>query len=324
MSSHDFIALGKRTIKMEGSAVFELESRVDQAFANACELMLSCKGRVVVTGIGKSGHIANKIAATLASTGTPALFVHPGEASHGDLGMITPNDIVIAISNSGSTSEIVTLLPILKRFSVPLISLTGNKSSAIARASDAHLDVSVEQEACPLDLAPTSSTTVALVMGDALAVALLEARGFTAEDFALAHPGGNLGKKLILRVSDLMREGDAIPTVSVDTYLPQALEEMTRKSLGMTLVIGDNGKLAGIFTDGDLRRTFDTEDNIRQLTMANVMSTNPRTIKGDALAVKGLSLMESLKITSLVVTNNDEDVIGVLHMHELLHTGLTA
>ncbi len=324
MSSLDFIALGKRTIKMEGQAVFELEARVDQAFANACELMLKCKGRVVVTGIGKSGHIANKIAATLASTGTPALFVHPGEASHGDLGMITPNDIVIAISNSGATSEIVTLLPILKRFSVPLISLTGNERSKIARASDAHIDVRVEQEACPLDLAPTSSTTVALVMGDALAVALLEARGFTEEDFALAHPGGNLGKKLILRVSDLMREGDAIPKVSVDAYLPEALEEITRKSLGMTLVIGNNGELAGVFTDGDLRRTIDNEDNIRQLTMANVMSTNPRTIKGEALAVKGLSLMESLKITSLVVTSNEEEIIGVLHMHDLLHTGLTA
>jgi len=250
----------RRTITMEATAVADLEARIDESFERACDLLLGCSGRIIVTGMGKSGHIASKIAATLASTGTPAFFVHPGEASHGDMGMITGQDAVIALSNSGEVTEVITLLPLLKRLGVPLVSFTGNPDSTLARASDAHLNTGVAIEACPLDLAPTSSTTTALVMGDALAIALLEARGFTAEDFAFSHPGGTLGKKLLLKVEDVMQTGDAIPRVTPDTPLSDCLLEISAKGLGMTTVVDDKGALAGIFTDGDLRRALEQRD----------------------------------------------------------------
>ena len=321
MNQSEFITSALDTIDAEKTAIEDLSQRIGPNFAQACDLLLNCSGRAVVTGIGKSGHIANKVAATLASTGTPALFVHPGEASHGDLGMITASDVVIAISNSGATAEIVTLLPILNRLSVPLISLTGNENSLLAKAAVVNLDVSVSQEACPLDLAPTSSTTAALVMGDALAVALLKARGFTAEDFAMSHPGGTLGKRLILQVADVMRSGQAVPAVTIDTLVPQALEEITQKGLGMTLVLDAKQKLVGIFTDGDLRRAIDVSSDIASLSMSQVMSQNPRTIEQNELAIKALQTMESAKITTLVVTH-ENNYVGVLHMHDLLHTGL--
>jgi len=277
MSQTGFATSARRTIKMESEAVAALEGRIGADFERACELLLQTRGRVIVTGMGKSGHIARKIAATLASTGTPAFFVHPGEASHGDMGMITAQDSVIALSNSGAVAEIVTLLPLLKRMGTALISMTGNDQSALAKASDVHLNTGVETEACPLDLAPTSSTTTALVMGDALAIALLEARGFTADDFAFSHPGGTLGKKLLLKVEDVMRSGDAIPRVEPDTPLSEALLEISNKGLGMTTVLDKQGLLAGIFTDGDLRRTLKARIDINETPMGRLMSTGAKT-----------------------------------------------
>ncbi len=315
-------ASGRRTISMEASAIAQLEGRIGADFDRACELLLSCSGRVIVTGMGKSGHIANKIAATLASTGTPAFFVHPGEASHGDMGMITRDDAVIALSNSGEVAEIITLLPLLKRLGVPLVSFTGNPVSTLARASDAHLDTGVETEACPLDLAPTSSTTTALVMGDALAIALLEARGFTAEDFAFSHPGGTLGKKLLLKVEDVMQSGDAVPRVSANTPLSQALLEISAKGLGMTTVVDEDGQLAGIFTDGDLRRALDARVDINTVPISDLMSRGAKTARRDMLAAAALKTMEEHEITSLVVTENGRDVEGVLHLMHLLHAGI--
>jgi arabinose-5-phosphate isomerase len=302
--------------------VAALEHRIGADFERACELLLKTSGRVIVTGMGKSGHIARKIAATLASTGTPAFFVHPGEASHGDMGMITAGDAVIALSNSGSVAEIVTLLPLLKRMGTVLVSMTGNDQSVLARASDVHLDTGVETEACPLDLAPTSSTTTALVMGDALAIALLEARGFTADDFAFSHPGGTLGKKLLLKVADVMRSGEAIPRVEPGTPLSDALLEISNKGLGMTTVLNQEGRLAGIFTDGDLRRTLKARIDINETPMEQLMSTGTKTATPDMLAAEAMRIMEENEISSLVVVDQDRRVAGVIHLMHLLHAGL--
>jgi len=321
MSTSDFIASGIRTIKLEAEAVSELTDRIDTNFEQACRLILQCQGRVIVTGMGKSGHIGRKIAATLASTGTPAFFVHPGEASHGDLGMITRTDVVIAISSSGSTNEVVTLLPLIKRLGIPLISMTGNRESPLGKAADAWLDINVGKEACPLDLAPTTSTTVTLVMGDALAIALLEAKGFTAEDFAFSHPGGALGRKLLLKVEDVMHSGESLPRVGEQTALRHALLEMTEKGFGMTTVVNDNDELLGVFTDGDLRRALDNAVDINTATVAQVMTRNCKTISKDILAAEALGIMESTKITALVVEDHQHP-IGVLHMHDILRAGI--
>ena len=302
MSKSKVIQSGLRTIEMEALAVAELKHRIDQAFTTACETLLACEGRVVVTGMGKSGHIGNKIAATLASTGTPA-FVHPGEASHGDLGMITKNDVVLALSNSGNTAELITLLPLIKRLGIPLISMTGDGNSALAQAACANLDISVSSEACPLNLAPTTSTTVTLVMGDALAIALLESRGFTAEDFAFSHPGGALGRKLLLKVSDIMHEDQEIPKVEPDTELQNALLEMTEKGLGITTVIDKQGKLLGVFTDGDLRRVIDSKIDLSSALIKDVMSSNPKTINHNILAAEALNIMEQSSITAVIIEN---------------------
>jgi len=322
MVSKDLIQSALRTVDMELQAVGELAQRINTDFVRACELILACKGRVVVTGMGKSGHIGNKIAATLASTGTPAFFVHPGEASHGDMGMITRDDVVIAISNSGSTAEIITLLPLIKRLAIPLISMTGNPQSVLAEAAHSNLDVSVDTEACPLNLAPTTSTTVTLVMGDALAIALLEARGFSAEDFAFSHPGGALGRKLLLRVSDIMHRDHQVPRVPPDTPLQNALLEMTEKGFGMTTVVDTSGALLGVFTDGDLRRVIDGQTDLNAATISDVMSTNPKTISHDMLAAEALSVMETSRITALVVEDQNQRPTGVLHMHDILRAGV--
>jgi len=284
-------------------------------------MIIQCRGRVVVTGMGKSGHIGNKMAATLASTGTPAFFVHPGEASHGDMGMITAGDVVIALSNSGETSEVTSLLPLLKRQGTQLISMTGNKESTLAKAADSHLYAGVDQEACPLDLAPTSSTSCALVMGDALAIALLEAKGFTAEDFAFSHPGGSLGRRLLLKVEDIMHSGDQIPVVTPETPLPEALLIATSKGLGMTTVAGADGALAGIFTDGDLRRAIDHGIDIRDALIKDVMTQNCRTTAPGMLAAEALKIMEDAKINALVVQDSGKTV-GVINMHDLLRAGV--
>lgn len=313
---------GQRTISIEAEAVARLKDRIDNTFIQACELILNCKGRTIVTGMGKSGHIGHKIAATLASTGTPSFFVHPGEASHGDLGMITRDDVVIAISNSGSSAEIVMLLPLLKRMGIPLISMAGNAASPLAQAATAHLDISIETEACPLNLAPTTSTTVTLAMGDALAVALLEARGFTAEDFAFSHPGGALGRKLLLKVEDIMHKDSEVPRVHADTALSQALVEMTEKGFGMTTVVNDDGQLLGVFTDGDLRRCVDQGVNLSGAVMSQVMSPNPKTVHHNVLAAEALGIMEARKITALVVGDDSRRAIGVVHMHDILRAGV--
>ncbi|MDE0875907.1 MAG: KpsF/GutQ family sugar-phosphate isomerase [Porticoccaceae bacterium] len=318
----DFITSGLRTVELEAKAVSQLTPRINQNFVLACETILACQGRVVVTGMGKSGHIGNKIASTLASTGTPAFFVHPGEASHGDLGMITKADVVIAISNSGSTSEVTRLLPLIIRLGIPLISMTGDANSQLSQAACAHLDVSVASEACPLNLAPTTSTTVTLVMGDALAIALLEARGFSAEDFAFSHPGGALGRKLLLRVCDIMHKDEDIPKVMIDQPLQDALIEMTQKGFGMTTIISKDKTLIGVFTDGDLRRAIDQKVNISTTTMAAVMSPHPKTINKDMLAVEALTIMESTSITALIVEDEKGRPTGVLHLHDILRAGV--
>jgi arabinose-5-phosphate isomerase len=322
MNEQTLLRLGLAVIETEARAVSQLATRIDHLFASACRLMLACEGRVVVIGMGKSGHIGHKIAATLASTGTPAFFVHPGEASHGDLGMITPKDVVLALSNSGETAEILTILPIIKRLDVPLIALSGNPRSTLARAATVNLDVSVEKEACPLDLAPTSSTTAALVMGDALAISLLDARGFTADDFARSHPAGALGRRLLLLIDDIMHTGDAIPRVREDTSLRDALLEMTAKRLGMTAVVDAQGKLTGLFTDGDLRRTLDQAVDIHATSIGEVMTRNPRTIRPGLLAAEALQVMDSKKINGLIVVNEQNEPVGALNMHDLLRAGV--
>jgi len=284
--------------------------------------MLQCKGRVVVTGMGKSGHVGRKIAATLASAGTPSFFMHPGEASHGDLGMITAGDVVLAISNSGGTSEIVTILPLIKRLGVPLVTLTGDPRSRMAEAADVNINVGVEEEACPLGLAPTASTTATLAMGDALAIALLEARGFSAEDFARSHPGGRLGRRLLLHVADIMHTGDDMPSVSMDVPISQALMEMTRTGLGTTAIVDDNRKVLGIYTDGDLRRTLDRELDVHKARIAEVMTTECVTVSPNILAAEGLKVMEDREINALLVVDEDHRLVGVLSMHDLLRAGV--
>ena len=318
----DFITSGQRTIDIETKAVGALRARIDEKFAWACEIILACKGRVVVTGMGKSGHIGNKMAATLASTGTPAFFVHPGEASHGDMGMITADDVVIALSNSGKSAEVVTLIPLFKRLGTPLISMTGNDSSPLATAATVHLNTGVQQEACPLDLAPTSSTTTSLVMGDALAIALLEARGFTAEDFAFSHPGGSLGRRLLLKVSDIMHTGSRLPVVPAGTELRSALLEVTSKGLGMTAITDTEQKLLGIFTDGDLRRTLDLEIDARSTPVEQVMTRDCVTISANILAAEALKIMEDHKISGLICVDEHQRPVGALHMHDLLKAGV--
>jgi len=315
-------ALGRAVINTEARAVEALSGRINGNFAAACGYMLGCEGRIVVTGMGKSGHIGGKIAATLASTGTPAFFVHPGEASHGDLGMITSKDVVLALSNSGKTTELLTILPLIKRLGVPLIAMTGKPDSTLAQKADVHIDVSVEQEACPLNLAPTSSTTAALVMGDALAIALLEARGFTEEDFAHSHPGGALGRRLLLLISDIMHTGDRVPQVKVQALLSDALLEMTNKGLGMTAVVDDQGRLVGIFTDGDLRRVLDRGLDIHSSTMQEVMTMGCTTARADQLAAEALQLMEAKKINALLVLDDQHCLIGAFNMHDLLRAGV--
>ncbi len=307
---------------IEARAVQDLAGRIGEEFDRACSLCLACAGRIVVTGMGKSGHVGGKIAATLASTGSPAFFVHPGEASHGDLGMITATDLVMAVSYSGETREIITILPLVKRLGVPLITLTGKRDSTLARASDVVLDVSVQEEACPLNLAPTASTTATLAMGDALAVALLESRGFTAEDFARSHPGGSLGRRLLLTVGDIMHTGEEVPRVIPDVTLSEGLLEMTRKGLGMTAVVDADGRVASIFTDGDLRRALDTGADIRKTTMAEVTHPGCLTVTPDTLAAEAVHIIEQNKITALLVVDDRDHLIGALNIHDLFRAGV--
>ncbi len=318
----DFLASARRTIELERDAVNDLLTYLDPDFEKACKLALECKGRVIVTGMGKSGHIGNKIAATLASTGTPSFFVHPGEASHGDLGMITRADVVIALSNSGETSEVLSILPLIKRMKAPLISITGNPDSTLSRCADANLNVTISQEACPLGLAPTSSTTATLVIGDALAIALLEARGFSAEDFAFSHPGGSLGRRLLLKVSDIMHSGDDIPMVSDSTMLREALMEVTHKRLGMTTVVNDQGILQGIFTDGDLRRTLDHDVDMKSTPITEVMTTQCTTVTSEILAAEALQIMQDKQINALIVLDEERRPVGALNMHDMLKAGV--
>jgi len=314
--------LGQAVIRTEAAAVSALIARVDDAFVRACRYMLACQGRIVVLGMGKSGHVGSKIAATLASTGTPAFFVHPGEASHGDLGMITPKDVVLALSNSGETGELLTILPLIKRLGVPLIALTGRSGSTLAKSAEVHIDVSVAQEACPLGLAPTASTTAALAMGDALAVALLETRGFTAEDFARSHPAGTLGRRLLLHLGDIMHAGAAIPQVPQGTLLRDVLMEMSRKGLGMSAVVDPEGRVAGIYTDGDLRRTLDRNVDIHVTPVDRVMTPHPVTCPPSILAATALQIMERRKINALLAVDADGRLVGAINMHDLLRAGV--
>jgi arabinose-5-phosphate isomerase len=321
LPGHDRAALvssARKVIGIEARGIEELAQRIDGDFSKACRLILACPGRVVVSGMGKSGHIARKTAATLASTGTPSFFVHPGEASHGDIGMITPDDVVLLLSNSGETEEVLTILPFLKRQGNALIAMTGNPQSTLARDADAHLDASVSNEACPLGLAPTASTTAALVLGDALAIALLEARGFTADDFARSHPAGALGRRL-LKISDVMHTGDAIPSVRADATLTEALMEMSRKGLGMTAIVDEAGVLQGVFTDGDLRRSLDDHAvDMRATSVSSAMSRHPKVIGPDKLAAEAAQLMEEFKIHALLVVDAGRHVVGALNIHDLL------
>ena len=322
MHDLDFKKSGLDVVNIETQAISALAERINDDFVSACQLMLMCKGRVVVTGMGKSGHVAGKIAATLASTGTPAFYVHPGEASHGDVGMITTQDVVLALSNSGETSEILAILPIIKRLGVPFIAMTGNSRSEMTSFSTVHINVHVQQEACPLGLAPTSSTTAALVMGDALAVAILEARGFTRNDFALSHPGGRLGKRLLLRVDDLMHVGPRTPVVPESAVIIDALLEMTEKKLGMTAIVDQNSKVVGIFTDGDLRRMLEKDYDIHKTKINSVMTRNCTVIKPQILAAEALQIMEKKKINALIVVNEQHRAVGAVNMHDLIHAGI--
>ncbi len=319
LADADLAASGRRVFEIEGQALAAVAARIDGDFSAACRLMLTAAGRVVCTGMGKSGHVARKIAATLASTGTPAFYVHPGEAGHGDLGMITDTDVVLALSYSGESDELLMLLPGLKRQGNKLIAMTGRADSSLAREADAHLDISVPAEACPLDLAPTSSTTASLAMGDALAVALLEARGFTADDFARSHPAGALGRRLLLHITDVMHSGDEVPRIGMEATVSDALVEMSRKRLGMTSVVDGDGRLLGLYTDGDLRRTLDDHGvDLRATRIADVMTRSPKTIGADALAVEAAQLMETHKISGLLVVDAGQRVVGALNIHDLL------
>jgi arabinose-5-phosphate isomerase len=315
-------AAARRVLEIESRAIQELVPRIGAEFDKACRICLDCSGRIVVTGMGKSGHIAGKIAATLASTGSPAFFVHPAEASHGDMGMITRQDVVIALSHSGETTELLTLLPLLKRLGISLITFTGNTASTLAGASEVTLDLSISEEACPLNLAPTASTSVALAMGDALAVALLEERGFTQEDFALSHPGGTLGRKLLLRVADLMHSGDEIPVVSLQTSLSDGMLEMTSKKLGMTAVCNADNRLLGIFTDGDLRRALDQGLDVHTASMEQVMTAGGKTATPEMLAAEAVHILEQNKINALMVVDEDSQVVGALNIHDLFRAGV--
>ena len=322
MSDATLKKLGLAVLETETDAINALKARIDDNFVRACRYMLNCEGRVVVTGMGKSGHIGGKIAATLASTGTPAFFVHPGEASHGDLGMITPKDVVIALSNSGTTEEILTILPIIKRLNVPLISLTGDPESTLAREASVNINVSVEKEACPLDLAPTASTTAALAMGDALAVSLLEVRGFTADDFARSHPGGKLGRRLLLLIDDLMHTGERIPSGTSGTLICDALLEMTQKGLGATAIVDADNTVAGIFTDGDLRRTLDHGIDLRCSVIDDAMTRDCTLIEPGLLAAEALQIMDNGNFNALLVVDSEGKLIGALNMHDLLRAGV--
>lgn len=321
-SNDSLLRSAVRTIEIECSSISALSTRIGTDFIRACEIILACQGRVVVTGMGKSGHIGKKIAATLASTGTPSMYVHPGEASHGDIGMITTQDVVLALSNSGTTEEITTLLPVLKRKDIPLISITGDKNSELAKAASINIDAMVEEEACPLGLAPTSSTTAALVLGDALAMALLEARGFTRDDFAISHPGGNLGRKLLVKVNDVMHSGNEIPKVSTSTPLPKALIEMSEKGFGLTTVINKEGDIQGVFTDGDLRRAVDSGIDIQNTSIEKVMSSSYKYISSNALAAEAAHLMQETNVYVLLVTGENDDIIGIVKMHDLLNANV--
>jgi arabinose-5-phosphate isomerase len=321
-SPEHLLTLARQVLDIEADALRVMSSRLDTGFADAVALMLACTGRVVVSGMGKSGHIGGKIAATLASTGTPAFFMHPGEASHGDLGMIAPNDVVLALSNSGESSEIVCIVPLIKRRGAKLVAMTGNPHSTLAREADAHLHAGVDKEACPLNLAPTASTTAALAMGDALAVALLDARGFSADDFARTHPGGSLGRRLLVHVRDIMQSGEALPQVPLDASLKAALFEITHKGLGMTAVVDAAGRVAGVFTDGDLRRALEHTLDLQQARVADLMTRNPKTIRADELAVAAVEKMETLKINGLLVIDANDTLVGALNMHALLRAGV--
>ncbi len=314
--------LALAVIETETAAVAGLRERIDDAFVSACQAMLECTGRVVLLGVGKSGHIGGKIAATLASTGTPAFFVHPAEASHGDLGMITGDDVVLLLSNSGETEEVKSLLPVLKRLGVVIIAMTGNRESTLGRHADISLDVSIEQEACPLGLAPTSSTTAALVMGDALAVSLLETRGFTRDDFAQSHPAGTLGRKLFLHIQDVMHTGDKMPRVAPGASVSEAIVEMTGKRLGLSAVVDETNQVLGVFTDGDLRRTLDKNLDPHNTQVENVMTSAPKTIRPDALAAEAVQLMQAHKIQALLVVGDSGELVGVLNFHDLLNAGV--
>lgn len=320
--SGGFIALGRSVLDTEARAVAALGERLDERFTRACELMLACPGRVIVIGMGKSGHIGNKLAATLASTGTPAFFVHPAEASHGDLGMITDQDLVLALSNSGETGEILTILPLIKRLQVPLIALTGRPDSTLARMATVHIDVSVAEEACPLGLAPTASTTATLAMGDALAIALLDARGFTSADFARSHPGGRLGRRLLLHVADIMHTGERIPHNRPDDPLPRALLEMSGKGLGMTIITDPDRRVLGVFTDGDLRRTLEHHRTLHALRVGELMTAPCRTVNPELLAAEAVALMETHKVLALPVVNAHQQLIGAFNMHDLFRAGV--
>lgn len=322
VESAQFISQGQRVVEIESQAIMQLKRRIDKSFSQACHAMLACQGRVIVTGMGKSGHIGKKIAATLASTGTPAFFVHPGEASHGDLGMITSKDVILAISNSGETKEVITLIPLIKRLGVPLISMTGKPKSTLAQQALIHLDVSVEREACALNLAPTASTTTTLVLGDALAIALLDARGFSEKDFALSHPGGSLGKKLLLTIEDIMHKGQEVPIVVSDTLVTDALLEMTRCRLGFTCVVNNKGQYVGLFTDGDLRRSIDRRIDLQTAMISDVMTPKSKSVHSGLLAAQALHIMQDNKINALPVVDEDNRPVGAINMHDLLRAGV--
>ncbi|HMD74090.1 MAG TPA: KpsF/GutQ family sugar-phosphate isomerase [Steroidobacteraceae bacterium] len=322
LTDENLVDVARRALNVEIEGLRAQLPRLGADFARACRICLDCRGRIVVTGMGKSGHIAGKIAATLASTGTPSFFVHPAEASHGDVGMITRDDAVLALSNSGETDEILTIIPVIKRLGVPLVAMTGNPSSALARLATVHLDIGVPAEACPLNLAPTASTTAALGVGDALAVALLQARGFTEEDFARSHPAGNLGRRLLLHVKDVMRTGKDIPKVLADTTLSEGLMEVTRKGLGMTAVVDATDRVIGIFTDGDLRRALDRAADLRTTPIADLMTRRAKTVQATMLAVEAVQLMEAHRITSLLVVDLDERIVGALNVHDLMRAGV--
>lgn len=322
VDNETLLQFGRNVFDIEAQAIAMLKERLDSRFVQACNHLLNCKGRIIVVGLGKSGHIARKIASTFASTGSPSFFVHATEANHGDSGMITHQDVLIAISNSGETTELINMLPLIKRLDIPLICLSGAPDSTLAKAASVYLDISIAEEACPLGLAPTSSTTATLVMGDALAITLLQARGFTAQDFALYHPGGVLGRRLLLQVSDIMRSGSAVPKINSDAKLNDALLEMTQKSLGMTTIVDQDGRLKGIYTDGDLRRTLNRGADVYSTTIESVMTPHSKTIASDKLAAEALHLMEVYKITALCVTDAAQKLLGVVHIHDLLSAGL--